>query len=405
MNVAVNFDFPVHEYAEKWPMMDVQRLNELAVDIQDNGQQVPILLLDGVLIDGRNRLAACRIVNVQPIIENLPAGTNPWQRVWTLNGQRRDVNDGQRYLLWLDGREGDKAWQADQLRAQEEARRKMSDAAKAQENRGNQYKQGTESGGCGTKSSTPSTSAKSEVKPAEATPNRTRDKKAEAAMVSVKTVIMADALANKRPDLLAQVKTGEITLSKAYTQAKKDERLSKLTDISAQEVKAAQGVYDVIVIDPPWQMEKIERDVAPNQTSFDYPTMDEAALTKLEVPTADDCHVWVWTTHKHLPMALRLLDAWGLKYVCTFTWHKPGGFQPFGLPQYNCEFALYARKGTPQFVETKAFPVCFNAPRGAHSEKPQDFYDVLNRVTAGRRLDMFNRRRIEGFDGWGNESA
>ena len=216
---------------------------------------------------------------------------------------------------------------------------------------------------------------------------------------------MADTLANKRPDLIAQVKAGETTLSKAHTQAKKDEQLAKLTDISAQEVKASQGVYDVIVIDPPWQMEKIERDVAPNQTSFDYPTMDEAALTQLPVPTADDCHVWVWTTHKHLPMALRLLDAWGLKYVCTFTWHKPGGFQPFGLPQYNCEFALYARKGTPQFVETKAFPVCFNAPRGAHSEKPQDFYDVLNRVTAGRRLDMFNRRHIEGFDGWGNESA
>jgi N6-adenosine-specific RNA methylase IME4 len=400
VNVAVDVSIPVHPAANIFPMMDEKRLAELALDIQENGQQVPIRLLDGLLIDGRNRLAACRIAKVQPIFDYLPDGTNPWQVAWTFNGQRRDLNDAQRYLLWDDCNKGDEAWQAEQQRIKDAANKARSEAAKAGDvGRASAKKKDDFSG------ATNGGTTKTEVKAAEVKPNRSSDKKAEAAGVSRKTVEMADTLANKRPDLIAQVKAGETTLSKAHTQAKKDEQLAKLTDISAQEVKAAQGVYDVIVIDPPWQMEKIERDVAPNQTSFDYPTMDEAALAQLEVPTADDCHVWVWTTHKHLPMALRLLDAWGLKYVCTFTWHKPGGFQPFGLPQYNCEFALYARKGTPQFVETKAFPVCFNAPRGAHSEKPQDFYDVLNRVTAGRRLDMFNRRHIEGFDGWGNESA
>ena len=30
----------------------------------------------------------------------------------------------------------------------------------------------------------------------------------------------------------------------------------------------------------------------------------------------------MWTTHKFLPMALRLYEKWGVKYVCAFVWHN-----------------------------------------------------------------------------------
>jgi len=176
-----------------------------------------------------------------------------------------------------------------------------------------------------------------------------------------------------------------------------------LTQKEYKEPEPFEGLYDVIIIDPPWPMEKIERDERPMQAQFDYPTMTEDQLSIFKLPAKENCHLFAWTTEKFLLMALRLLPEWGFRYVCTFVWHKNGGFQPVGLPQYNAEFVLYARKGSPQFIDTKDFKLCFNAERGAHSEKPLYFYEMIRRVTDGRRLDIFSRKPIEGYDAWGNE--
>jgi N6-adenosine-specific RNA methylase IME4 len=157
-------------------------------------------------------------------------------------------------------------------------------------------------------------------------------------------------------------------------------------------------------------MTKILRTVRPNQTErLDYhtQTIQEIAetVTTYILPLLDTkAHVFLWTTQKFLPKGFDLLAGWGLKYVFPMTWHKPGGFQPCGLPQYNAEFCLYARQGTPKFVSTKNFPTCFSAPRRGHSVKPEEFYETLRRVTDGPRLDVYNRRVIEGFDTWGYEA-
>lgn len=189
---------------------------------------------------------------------------------------------------------------------------------------------------------------------------------------------------------------------------KVEEALREQLRIAQSPVEAPQKCYGTIVIDPPWPMKKIEREVRPNQVEFDYPTMDYEALrafrSKFQPLVAEDCHVFMWTTQKFLPMALRLFEDYEIAYVLTMVWHKTGGFQPVGLPQYNCEFVLYGRIGTPKFLDTKSFDCCFTGKRAEHSRKPDEFYDLIKRVTADGRIDVFSREKRDGFDQYGNET-
>ena len=48
-----------HPYADRFPMLPEDELQRLAEDIRENGQRSPIMVsLDGLILDGKNRLAA-----------------------------------------------------------------------------------------------------------------------------------------------------------------------------------------------------------------------------------------------------------------------------------------------------------------------------------------------------------
>ena len=158
---------------------------------------------------------------------------------------------------------------------------------------------------------------------------------------------------------------------KAGAGANRKERRAKGRNRKAKFVPAPLGKYDVAIIDPPWPMEKIDRDVRPNQAEVDYRTMDEDGLRTfgetIKAIAADDCHLFLWATQRFLPLAFRLIDEWGFRYGgFVMGWHKPGGFQPVGLPQFNLEHVVYGRRGLPAFVDTKAFPACFDGARREH---------------------------------------
>jgi hypothetical protein len=52
---------------------------------------------------------------------------------------------------------------------------------------------------------------------------------------------------------------------------KRDENKRNRQASRETKIAATPGKYGCVVIDPPWPMEKIERDVRPNQVGFEYP--------------------------------------------------------------------------------------------------------------------------------------
>lgn len=89
----------VHPVADLFPMLDPAELGDLAASIAERGQRIPIVLdVDGRILDGRNRLAACQQADVVPLV-TVYEGDDPDGEALNLNGQRRDLTKSKRAII------------------------------------------------------------------------------------------------------------------------------------------------------------------------------------------------------------------------------------------------------------------------------------------------------------------
>ena len=194
--------------------------------------------------------------------------------------------------------------------------------------------------------------------------------------------------------------SADVILAREIKRQEQQERNEELKEKGAD---LPTNTYACLVVDPPWQMQKIDRDLYPNQVDFEYPTMTENELKDFPLPSfsGDDCHLYLWTTQKHLPLALRLAEHWGFKYQCLLTWVKNVGFTPYSW-MYTTEHVLFCTKGNLPLLE-QGRRIDFSAKRREHSRKPDEFYDLVRDVSPGPRLDVFSREKRDGFEQYGYE--
>lgn len=88
-------EYEFHAAANIYPLMSEDRLDDMADDIGDSGQLVPIELCDGKIIDGRNRYRACLIAGVEPEFVTIETPKDPVAYVHSLNMVRRHLTQSQ----------------------------------------------------------------------------------------------------------------------------------------------------------------------------------------------------------------------------------------------------------------------------------------------------------------------
>lgn len=96
-----------HEAANIFPLLEGDEFNELVDDIRKHGLREPIKLLDGKIIDGRNRYRACLVAQVVPRkdIAILQADETPVDYVVSMNINRRHLTPSQRAMCAARARE------------------------------------------------------------------------------------------------------------------------------------------------------------------------------------------------------------------------------------------------------------------------------------------------------------
>lgn len=170
--------------------------------------------------------------------------------------------------------------------------------------------------------------------------------------------------------------------------------------------------YRTVVADPPWEYAGGFNGFG-NRKALPYPSMTLDEIRSL--PVADllekEGYLFLWTTNKYLPASFSVMEAWRCTYRQTLVWDKGEmGSGLGGMFATNAEFVLIGQKIRPgtnahgartkqERVPTSVF--CW--PRAAHSQKPEAFLDLVERVAPGPYLELFARRRRLGWDAWGNE--
>ncbi len=182
--------------------------------------------------------------------------------------------------------------------------------------------------------------------------------------------------------------------------------------------------YNVILADPPVPFEvwgKRPGGTDSRSAEAHYSTMTWDDLNRLDIGSvaADDACLFLWMCQPLLIETLEMARQWGFTYrTKAFSWvktytTKSSFFVGMGYwTRANTEDVLLFTRGNPKRTRKDVYQVLATlegdtpaviAPMTRHSEKPTEVHDRIERLVKGPYLELFARRRRDGWATVGNE--
>ena len=180
----------------------------------------------------------------------------------------------------------------------------------------------------------------------------------------------------------------------------------KRNDEARHQSELPKQKFQVIYADPPWSYNDKCDSGAIQSGGVDkhYPTMSINEICELPISdlAEDDSVLFLWTTSPLLEDSFLVINAWGFNYKASFIWDKI----KHNMGHYNSvrhEFLLIATRGSCTPDNMKLFDSVQSIERSEHSKKPHEFYEIIETLYSGSKIELFARNIRDGWSSWGNE--
>lgn len=181
-------------------------------------------------------------------------------------------------------------------------------------------------------------------------------------------------------------------------------------------LSVAQGQrFGTVLADPPWQFSNRTGKIAPEHKRLNrYGTLTLEEICNLPVANIvdDPAHLYLWVPNALLPDGIRVMEAWGFRYISNIVWHKvrkDGGSDGRGVGFYFRNvteillFGVRGRKARTLDPGRRQVNMIQSIKR-EHSRKPDEQYKIIEECSWGPRLEMFSRGKRQGWTAWGNQA-
>jgi N6-adenosine-specific RNA methylase IME4 len=170
--------------------------------------------------------------------------------------------------------------------------------------------------------------------------------------------------------------------------------------------------YEVIYADCPWPYKDVMKG---HSFSLDHEYITQPLKWIKELPVksiaAKDAALLMWVPSPLLPDGLDVMKSWGFKFkTIAFVWSKRSvhGKEIANMGRWtmgNVEIVLLGTRGKPQRV-IKNVRQLVTAERTKHSRKPEEVRTRIENLFGDRRrIELFARGDVSGWDAFGNEPA